>query len=145
MGRKKRNIFAKKKSCRKKIRTSIINATMQVFGTLDNISAITDEILKILAMRMQDKSHLTILTNERDEIKRSLANILKAVEQSIFNATTKNCMGELKSQLFEIDDKIIIEQYKAQNQLKKEEVVEYLTHTIRQSPRLLIKILYRNL
>ena len=54
-------------------------------------------------------------------------------------------MGELKSQLFEIDDKIIIEQYKAQNQLKKEEVVEYLTHTIRQSPRLLIKILYRNL
>ena len=32
-----------------------------------------------------------------------------------------------------------------QNQLKKEQVVEYLTHTIRQSPRLLIKNLIQKI
>lgn len=38
-----------------------------------------------------------------------------------------------------------MEQYKAQNQLKKEEVVEYLTHTIKQQPKLLIKNLIQKI
>jgi len=74
---------------KEKLEQAIIDATMQVFGTPDNISAIADEILKIHAKRMHDKSLLTILTNERDEIKRALANIMKAVEQGIFNATRR--------------------------------------------------------
>ena len=54
-------------------------------------------------------------------------------------------MDELEAQLAAVEDKITIEQYKAQNQLKKEQVVEYLTHTIRQSPRLLIKNLIQKI
>ena len=72
---------------------------MQVFGTPEGISAMADEILKVHAKRMNDKSLLAILNNERDEIKRALANIMKAVEQGIFNATTKNRMDELEAQL----------------------------------------------
>ena len=130
---------------KEKLEQAVIDATMQVFGTPEGISAIADEILKIHAKRMNDKSLLAILNNERDEIKRALANIMKAVEQGIFNATTKNRMDELEAQLTEVEDKITIEQYKAQNQLKKEQVVEYLTHTIRQSPRLLIKNLIQKI
>ena len=36
-------------------------------------------------------------------------------------------------------------EYKAQNQLKKEEVVEYLTHTIKQQPKLPIKNLIQKI
>ena len=54
-------------------------------------------------------------------------------------------MDELEAQLAAVEDKITIEQYKAQNQLKKEQVVEFLTHTIRQSPRLLIKNLIQKI
>ena len=94
---------------------------------------------------MHDRSVLTVLMNERDAIKKSLANILKAIEQGILNATTKSRMDELEAQLSEVEDKIVVEQYKAQNQLKKEEVVEYLTHTIKQQPKLLIKNLIQKI
>ena len=94
---------------------------------------------------MTDKSLLAILNNKRDEIIRALANIMKAVEQGIFNATTKNRMDELESQLTEVEDKITVEQYKVQNQLKKEEIIEYLTHTIKQQPKLLIRNLIQKI
>ncbi len=145
MGRKKMNICEKDIMPKEKLEQAILDATMQVFGTPDGISAIADEIIKIHEKRMHDRSMLTILTNERDAIKKSLANILKAIEQGILNATTKSRMDELEAQLSEVEDKIVVEQYKAQNQLKKEEVVEYLTHTIKQQPKLLIKNLIQKI
>ena len=54
-------------------------------------------------------------------------------------------MDELDAQLSEVEDKIVVEQYKAQNQLKKEEAVEFLTHTIKQQPKLLIKNLIQKI
>lgn len=145
MGRKKMNICEKDIMPKEKLEQAILDATMQVFGTPDGISAIADEIIKIHEKRMHDRSVLTILMNERDAIKKSLANIMKAIEQGILNATTKSRMDELEAQLSEVEDKIVVEQYKAQNQLKKEEVVEYLTHTIKQQPKLLIKNLIQKI
>ena len=145
MGRKKKHICKKSILPKEKLEKMILDATMQVFGTPEGVSAITDEILKIHAKRMNDKSLLAILNNERDEIKRALANIMKAVEQGIFNATTKNRMDELESQLAEVEDKITVEQYEVQNQLKKEEIIEYLTHTIKQQPKLLIRNLIQKI
>ena len=139
------NICEKDIMPKEKLEQAILDATMQVFGTPDGISAIADEIIKIHEKRMHDRSVLTILMNERDAIKKSLANIMKAIEQGILNATTKSRMDELEAQLSEVEDKIVVEQYKAQNQLKKEEVVEYLTHTIKQQPKLLIKNLIQKI
>ena len=145
MGRKKKNICNKRIMPKEKLEKTILDATMQVFGTPEGISAIADEILKIHEKRMHDRSVLAILTNERDVIKKSLANILKAIEQGILTATTKSRMDELEAQLSVVEDKIIVEQYKAQNQLKKEEVIEYLTHTIKQQPKLLIRNLIQKI
>ena len=64
---------------------------------------IADEIIKIHKRRMHDKSVLTILTNERVTIKKSLANIMKAIEQGILNTTTKSRMDELEAQLAEVE------------------------------------------
>ena len=105
MGRKKMNICEKDIMPKEKLEQAILDATMQVFGTPDGISAIADEIIKIHEKRMHDRSVLTILTNERDAIKKSLANILKAIEQGILNVTTKSRMDELEAQLSEVEDK----------------------------------------
>lgn len=145
MGRKKMNICCKEIIPKDKLETTIINAIMRVFRKPENISAIADQIIKIHEKRLHDRSLLNILTNERDAIKKSLANIMKAIEQGILTSTTKNRMDELEQQLSEIEDKIVIEQYKAQNQLKKEEVVEYLTHTIKQHPKIMIKNLIQKI
>lgn len=145
MGRKKMNNCEKDILPKDALEKIVTNATMQVFGTPENISAITDEIMKVHEKRMHDKSLLSILENERDAIKKSLANIMKAIEQGILNATTKKRMDELELQLAETEDKIAIERYKAQNQLKREEVIEYLTHTIRQEPKLMLRNLIQKI
>lgn len=43
-------------------------------------------------------------------------------------------MEQAEVKLSEIKEKILIEQYNLQNQLKREQVVEFLQHTILQSP-----------
>ena len=47
-------------------------------------------------------------------------------------------MEELEEQISLINEKIAIEEYKEKNSLKKEQVVEYLTHQVRQNPKLML-------
>ena len=102
---------------------------------------IADEIMRIHEKRMSDQSVLHLLERDREEVTRSLANIMKAIEKGIFNETTKARMDELEQQCSEIDDKIAIEQCKHQNRLTKEKVISYLTDPLRQAPRRLIRAL----
>lgn len=138
MGRKKYRNCDKAAVPKDKLEKLIIDITMCVFGTRENIYAIADAVLKSHEKRMYDRSLLTILQNEREEIKKSLANIMKAIEQGIITATTKSRMDELEQQLTETENKILIEECKLQNQLKREQVIEYLTHGIMQNPKLII-------
>lgn len=54
-------------------------------------------------------------------------------------------MEELETQLAENEEKIIIEQYKAQNQITREQVVNYLTHCIKQEPKLMLYTLIQKI
>ena len=90
---------------------------------------------------MSDQSVLQLLARDREEVTRSLANIMKAIERGIFNETTKARMDELEQRRSEIDDKIAIEQCKHQNRLTKDKVISYLTDPLRQAPRRLIRAL----
>lgn len=138
MGRKKYRNCDKAAVPKDKLEKLIIDITMRVFGTRENICAIADAVLKSHEKRMYDRSLLTILQNEREEIKKSLANIMKAIEQGIITATTKSRMDELEQQLTETENKILIEESKLQNQLKREQVIEYLTHSLTQNAKLMI-------
>ena len=50
-------------------------------------------------------------------------------------------MEELETELSQINDKIALEEYYMQNQISKEQVVQYLTHTIHQKAELVINTL----
>lgn len=121
-----------------KLENLIIDTTIKVFGTRENIFVVADAVMKAHEQRMYGKSVLSLLQNERADIEKSLANVMRAIEQGILTATTKSRMDELERQLVEIENKIAIEECKLQNQLKREQVIEYLTHTITQNPKLLI-------
>lgn len=97
--------------------------------------------MRINERRKSDQSVLQLLERGREEVTRSLANIMKAIERGIFNETTKTRMDELEQRRSEIDDKIAIEQCKHQNRLTKDKVISYLTDPLRQAPRRLIRAL----
>ena len=95
--------------------------------------------------RMNKKSVLSILENQRDEIKRSLANIMKAVEKGIFNATTQSRMEELEKQLADVESNIAIEQYKEKTILTKENIIDFLTNAILQKPKKMLQTLIQKI
>ena len=145
MGRKKLDICQKNILPKEAFEETVIKATMRVFGSEKGISDIADRIMELHVKRMYDNSILTLLVSERDSLKRALANIMKAIEQGIMNATTKARMDELEIRLSEMEEKILQEEYKEKKQITKEQIVEYLSQTIRQEPKLLINNLIQKI
>lgn len=144
MSRKRLSACNKKILSKEKFEQFVLDKTLSLF-TPDTVSVIANEVMRVHEKRLSDNSLLNILTAERDSIQKSLANVMKAIEQGIINATTKSRMDELERQLAETEDKILVEQYKVQSQLNREQVVEYLTHALRQNAILLLQTLIRKI
>ncbi len=119
----------------------VVNATFSLIKNENNISLIADAVMQAHSKRLRDKSILNLLLAERDGVKKSLANVMKAIEQGILTATTKSRMEELEMQLSQIEDKIALEEYYMQNQISREQIVQYLKHTIQQKAELVINTL----
>lgn len=141
MRRKREGTCTKSILPKEKFEQLVIDIVCQLFGDRTTTEKIADEIIRIHERRMSDQSVLQLLERDREEVTRSLANIMKAIEKGIFNETTKTRMDELEQRRSEIDDKIAIEQCKHQNRLTKEKVISYLTDPLRQAPRRLIRAL----
>lgn len=123
----------------------IVDATVTAFSSPENIFAISEAAVEIHNKRMHDKSLLNILLREKAEIQKTIDNIMKAIEQGILTATTKRRMEEMEQRLAETEDKILLEEYKEQSRLTREEVAEYLTHGVRQNPRLMLNTLIQKI
>lgn len=78
--------------------------------------------MQVYNKRMVDMSLLHILQAEQADTKKTIDNIMKAIEQGIITPTTKRRMEQLENKLAEINDKILIEQYKEQKKLTKEKI-----------------------
>ncbi len=116
----------------------VTDRTLLVFGNQENIERIADTVLQINKKRLHDKSLKKVLLEQREQSQKSLDNILKAIEAGILNATTKKRMDELEEDIAVINEKIAIEEYKEKNSLKKEQIVEYLVHQVRKTPKLML-------
>lgn len=119
----------------------ILKTTLSVLNKPENLTLIADEVIKVHEKRIYDKSVLNILEEERTKVKKTLSNIMKAIEEGIFTATTKARMEELEQRLSEIEEKILIEQYSLQSRITREQVIEYLSHALQKFPQLLIQTL----
>lgn len=145
MARKRNNSCNKSAVSKDKFEKLITDTTVQLFEDQSNIDLIANEIMNVHKTRMNKKSVLNILENQRDEIKRSLANIMKAVEKGIFNATTQSRMEELEKQLADVESNIAIEQYKEKTILTKENIIDFLTNAILQKPKKMLQTLIQKI
>lgn len=83
-----------------------------------------------------------LVRDDKAKAEKKLENILTEIEEGIINATTKNRMAELEQKIDELNGKILLEESKIENSITREEVMEYLAHSVRDlSPQALIEIL----
>ena len=143
--RKKLNACDKSILTKDALEKTVIDATITAFSSPENILAISEAAVEVHNKRMHDKSLLNILLREKSEIQKTIDNIMKAIEQGILTATTKSRMEEMEQRLAETEDKILLEEYKAQSQLTRDEVAEYLTHGIQHNPRLMLATLIQKI
>lgn len=144
-GRKKNHICQKSVIKQADLEQLVIQTTHSILASQKNIDTIADAVMQIHEKRMYDKSFLNILYAERDDAQRIIDNIMNAIEQGILTPTTKTRMEQAEEKLSEIKEKILIEQYNQQSQLKREQVEEFLQHTILQSPQLMIHTLIKTI
>ena len=145
MARKRNKSCTKSVLPKEKFDKFVVDITHRIFCDQDNINLIADEVMRVHEKRMKDKSVLSVLEKERDEIQRSLANIMKAIERGIFNDTTQTRMNQLEQQFADIQGKITLEQFKEQTLLTKAKVVDCLANSVFKKPKQMIQTLVRKI
>lgn len=145
MGRKKIHVCNKSITPKDKLEQLVLDITNQVFLNSSNVEIIADALIAAIQKRLNDGSRLKLLQSEREEVKRSVNNIMKAIEQGIFTATTKARLEELEQQLSDIESNIAIEETKQKRQLKRENIIEFIRHTIKKDPKILIRNLIQSI
>ena len=141
--RKKNKNNCSKQTVRQEVlEQKVLDMAMGLFTSKVNLDIICDEIMKVHEKHRAEQSVLKLLHEDKAKAEKSLANILTAIEEGIINSTTKNRMAELEQRIDELNGKILIEESKLENSITREEVMEYLTHSVRDlSPQALIDIL----
>ena len=141
--RKKNKNNCKKQTVKKDVlEQTVLDMAMDLFTNKVNLDIIADEIMQIHEKNRTEQSILKLLREDKAKAERSLNNILAAIEEGIINTTTKNRMSELEQRIDELNGKILIEESKLENSITKEEVMEYLTDSVRElSPQVLIEVL----
>lgn len=145
MGRKRDNSCKKSILPKEKFDKLITEITYKLIGTKENIERIADEIVLVHKDKLKNNSVLHILQEQQNTIKKHLANIMKAIEQGIFNATTKARMDELEKQLSETQEKITLEQLRQQKMLTKEKIITFLTDGIFKAPQQMLYTLVQKI
>lgn len=143
---RKSNHSCNKETIKKEeIEQLIINTTLQMLTNPENLNMIIDKIASYHQKQTLSKSTYNILIAEREETKKSLQNIIKAVESGLFNTAMKNRMDELEKQLTTLEEKIIAEECNQKNTLSREQILQFIEYALKKEPRIMINLLIQKI
>lgn len=141
LSRKKGNGCTKKITRKDDLETIIVDTTVMLLDKPDTLSYLADKILERRQQHSQQHSTLNILYKEQAERQKSVDNLIAALEQGIFTASTKARLEKLETELQEIYAKIAIEESKKAVSLTKDRIIEFIIMALRKSPQAMINIL----
>ena len=113
----------KKKTVRKAdIEKIVFDEIMTKMFTEDMIDDIADSI-----MRLQEKENTAVplIQNELDEVNKSIANLVKAMEMGVISRSTKDRLDELEAQREQLEANIIRQEIQDEI-ITREQVVQWL-------------------
>ena len=115
---------------------------LKLLDTEENISTLTDTIAEVHRKKLQSDTSLQALENK---IKKSLANLLTAIEAGILTDTTKERLQELEHEKAVIEARILIEKEKIKEQLTQADIRKYLSKAVSQNRKRLVGLLIRQI
>jgi len=141
-GRKLNIVDCKKSTIRKEVLENlVVETTFKLFDNNDSILPLADKILSIHKSRTNDSSAISILQSERDDISKSINNLISCIEKGIITTSTKDRLERLEADLEEIDKKLAQEKAKEKIPLTRDSIIKYLRTSLKKQPHLMIDLL----
>jgi len=127
------------------IENLVISVTKQFLKEEKNVELIAEKIMKKQVEKMKDESLLNILETERTQVKKSIDNLIKAMEQGIITNSTKERIESLEMRLTELNEQIILEKTKKKMVQSKQEIICNISKAIEKEPKQMIKLLIKEI
>ena len=145
LGRKKTHSCNKTIIRKELLEEMVIETTIKVFGSDQTLSDIADKILISQEKQLKDQSVINILTEEINDIQKSINNLLAAMEKGIITKMTKSRMEELEQQLELKQEKLLIEKSQEKVKITKTEIIRYLKDALKEHPKTMISLLIKEI
>ncbi len=108
----------------------VVNATVKMLKTGDNIKRIAEAIFKIHEKTTNDNTALKLLMKKREAAVKASNNMIKAIEQGIITEMTKNRLQELEQEILQYDFDIEREKQRNYAYLTVESITEFLENKV---------------
>lgn len=123
--RKRNHTCSKKNEKKDWIEELVVRYTVEKVLTDENIDLIATRAMEIIMKESADTTYLDGLKDQLKEVNKKIDNIMAAIEQGIFTATTKERLEGFESEKFNLTDLIAKEESKKPF-LTKEHIVYWL-------------------
>ncbi len=117
----------------------ILDTTAKILNNTENVEIIANALIDKYNKSLKDTSTLSILKQDRDNTQRAWENVMHAIENGVFTAGTKSRLETLETKLNDIDNKIKLEEYNEKKRLKREDILEFVKHTVIKDPHFIIR------
>lgn len=121
----------------------VLDATYEALSTKENIALLVDKILAANKKRIDDASILKLLLSEYNETDKAINNILTAIEQGVFTASTKERLEQLETRKAELNENILIEKSKTKLSITKPNIMKFMLTELRKEPRPMVDALIK--
>jgi len=121
----------------------IVDTTYEALSTKENISLLADKVLATNQKLIDDESILKLLLSEYSETDKAINNILTAMEQGVFTASTKERLEQLEAKKAELNEKLITEKAKTKLSITKSDIMKFMLTALRKEPRPMVDALIK--
>ena len=117
----------------------ILDTTDKILNNTENVDIIANALIDKYNRSIKDTSTLSILQQDRESTQKAWENVMRAIESGVFTAGTKSRLEALENKLHDIDCKIKLEEYNEKKRLRKEEIIEFVRHTVIKDAHFIIR------
>lgn len=123
----------------------MVDTTLKVLNNPDLIADVADKLLEAIKRQFSDQSTLNLLIKEKQQVQKSIDNLLDAIAEGIRTNSTKFRMEELEKKLDTLESKIAIEKSKERSQITRSDVIRYVKMALKKEPRQMIRLLIKQI
>lgn len=116
----------------------VFETTLKVFATDENIELLIDKIIEVHKKKQKDESILIGLKSRLNDTKKSIDNLLVALQEGIITTSTKERLTKLENDKADLEKEIANEENKLSLELSRDEVEKYLRKSLSASPKILL-------